>query len=311
MTQKFMKLLLLVSFVIPVQVSAKAQCGRPAPKQHKRSTLVADAALADHDVDPEKTRKSFTSVEVSGTLDVNGQTMVKSLIVEDSATVGNDLNVDGRLFADNINGLVTVKGSLTVNGPETINGAVVVNGTEVITGNVTIGSATTPATVMINGCLSSSPSGGVALCQYANFYGNTSQTVETATPVVPMALTSVNAAGAPLVNTAGTITGFVGGTYLITYMVTGAIGDTGTPGTAFDFTLYRTGTPYPPSNFGLTPVDPATTNGSSSEVQVSGQCIIALAATDYIQLQGTSFGTGEYLLPGSIVNSSITIEKIG
>lgn len=316
MTQKYMKLLLLVSCMVPMAATAKSDCGksvcgRPAPtKQQKRSVAMHDAALADQSVDDTATRKKYNSLEVENTLDVGGQAVVGSLIVEGSEQVGKDLAVDGTLYVERINGAVTLNGSLTVNGPETV------------TGPVVIGSETNPVAVTINGCNAASLTGGVALCQYANFYGTATQTINALDPRVKFSTTSVTTGGITNAPATGVISGFLGGNYLITYMVTGVIDETGTPPAEFEFALVKNasttapfaGTVIAASDFSLAPAVAAVGSASvSNEMQLSGQCVVTLAAGDTLELQGVTFGTGgDYLLEaGGAVDVSITIEKIG
>jgi len=105
MTQKFLKLLLLVSCVLPVQVSARVdQSKKAAPtkasaskKMHRSSPELA----ADADADEDATRaKMLTSLEVAGPGYIRDQLFVGSLTVENGESIGGDLSVNGRVFAN-------------------------------------------------------------------------------------------------------------------------------------------------------------------------------------------------------------------
>jgi len=285
MTQKFMKLLLLVSCMVPMAVSAKSDCSKsacskPAPtKQHKRSVAAMnDAALADQAVDDTATRKSFHDVAVNGDLDVSGQTMLRNLIVDGSESVSGDLGVDGRLFVEAINGVVNLTGSLSVNGIPL-----------------------------------SSPTGGPALYQYAQFSNLAGGQVlsglsATTTDIVyfdtPNTLNTsgitqtVSGAGA---TQHSTIKIAVAGTYLVQYQVCADVGTLQQPLTfaVFGGPVDPAATLIPGSEFGI---NPTPTAADTQPTQVTGQFIMtvpavvgvaAISSTNpyFLQLVGTNCST--------------------
>jgi len=109
MAQKFLKLLLLVSCVIPVFTFSM--------------DLTDISDFADETNSQEFVKKPFNSLQVAGPLAVTGLTSVNALNVKQGADFGGDVAVDGTLFVDG--GIVldsclvmtcTSAGQLLVNG---------------------------------------------------------------------------------------------------------------------------------------------------------------------------------------------------
>jgi len=106
MTQKFFKLIVLVSYILPMQIYAEISFD-----------------LADINDEINIVRKPFNSLQVAGPLAVTGLASLAALNVKNGADFGSDVAVDGTLFVDG--GIVldsclvltcTSAGTLLVNG---------------------------------------------------------------------------------------------------------------------------------------------------------------------------------------------------
>jgi len=83
MTQKFFKLIVLVSYILPMQIYAEISFD-----------------LADISDETNTVRKPFNSLQVAGPLAVTGLTSLNALNVKNGADFGSDVAIDGNLYAD-------------------------------------------------------------------------------------------------------------------------------------------------------------------------------------------------------------------
>jgi len=106
MTQKFFKLIVLVSYILPMQIYAEISFD-----------------LADISDETNAVRKPFNSLQVAGPLAVTGLASLAALNVKNGADFGGDVAIDGNLYVDG--GIVldsclvltcTSAGTLLVNG---------------------------------------------------------------------------------------------------------------------------------------------------------------------------------------------------
>jgi len=292
MTQKFLKLLLLVSCVIPVMVSAKKdECSKSssarAQGDKKRSADLADMDGMD-DKEDGSTRKPFTSLQVAGPLAVTGLASLNALNVKKGADFGADVGVDGNLYVD---------------------GGIVLDSCLMLT-------CTTAGQLLVNNIAVSSATGGAQLGQYGYVYSTATQTI-TASPAAGLAGTGaavqfdnigpVFPAPDLIDNEDGSYTVVVGGVYRIDYQVVGSPAADGT----FDFELYLGALTAGQDAIPGTHIGQDSVLNAGSAL-VSGSAIVNLAPNSTISLQAlqasglVSDGSGDT----GRVSASIAMEKI-